>query len=70
MNNVKIRDLNPKTLLLISGLIDRRINTLRKVAPFARTQEQKEEIANLLEFQTQILYAHQLATSEQTTLSN
>lgn len=70
MNQTKLRDFTPETLLLISKLIDKRTVKIRETPPFGRTKEQTEELENLLQFQTHTLYTRQLLLSEEKTLSN
>jgi hypothetical protein len=70
MNKIMLRDFTPETLLLVSRLIDRRTIKIRETPPFGRTKEQNEELENLLQFQTQILYSRQLVLSEQKILQS
>jgi len=64
MNQVKLRDFPAKTLQQVSALIDRRTARIREVPPFGRTHSEREELENLLTFQTQIEYAKQLVKDE------
>ena len=67
-NQVKLRDFPAKTLQQVSALIDKRTATIRKAEIVVG--HDKEELDNLLMFQTQCEYALQLVKDEQTTLSN
>lgn len=69
MNSVKLRDFPTKTLKQVSALIDKRIRTIRySFGGF--TPESEKELANLLEFQTQIEYALQLVKDEDKVTEN
>jgi len=70
MNNIRLRDFPAKTLQQVSALIDKRTKRIRDIPTVYRTDEEKEELPNLLTFQTQVEYALQLVEDEQTTLSN
>ncbi len=64
MNNVRLRDFHPETLLRVSNLIDKRISEIRVTPYIGRTHEQDMELDELLQFQTQALYARELVKSE------
>jgi len=70
MNAVKLRDFPAKTLQQVSALIDKRTATIRQVALVTEFEYDKEELSNLLTFQTQIEYALQLVKDEEKTLLN
>lgn len=68
MNHTELRDFPSKTLQLIFGLIEKRTVTIRNQG--FTTIETNEELANLLEFQTQVEYARLLVLKEETVTSN
>lgn len=70
MNHTELRDFKPETLLIVSGLIDNRIKEIREIPPFGRTHAQHVELDDLLEFQTQTLYARALVLREQKVTAN
>lgn len=70
MNHTQLRDFKPETLLLISKLIDKRTSKIRETVFLERTHQEQTELDNLLEFQTQTLYARSLVLSEQKVNSN
>ena len=63
MNHTELRDFSSKTLALISGLIDKRTAKIRQAEIVVGSD--KEELDNLLEFQTQVEYAKMLVLKEE-----
>ncbi len=68
MNNIPLTAFKSKTLLQVSKLIEKRTATIRNQG--FTTIETNEELSNLLDFQTQVEYARQLVSKEETVINN